>query len=79
MRPRESRGKIDDRRMMGGDEIEANTVKAKRNKKKFAKKSPSILNRVHVKGSTYMVPKVKLETPEQVEEWRQKMVEKYGL
>ena len=74
-----SRGKIDDRRMAGGDEIESNVRKARRNKKKFAKVSPSITNRIHVKGSTYMVPKVELKTEEEVESWRQQMIQKYGL
>lgn len=74
-----NRGRIDERHLMGGNEIESNLKKAARNKKKFAKISPSIEGRVHVKGSTYMIPKEDLKTEADVESWRQRMIEKFKL
>ena len=65
--------------MAGGNEIESNIKKARRNKKKFAKVSPSIEGRVHVKGSTYMIPKEELKTDAEIESWRQRMILKFKL
>jgi hypothetical protein len=42
-------------------------------------KSPPIAGRVWIKKNTYMVPKIKLRTPEEVEAWRNKMIEKFKL
>ena len=41
--------------------------------------SPPIFGRVHVKRSTYMVPKVDVSTPEKLEAWRNEMIEKFKL
>ena len=58
--------------------VETSKRKAKRTKKRLGE-SPSISKRVHVKGSTFMVPKIELKTPEALEAWRAEMVQKYGL
>ena len=41
--------------------------------------SPPIIGRIHIKKNTYMVPKVELKTPEEVEAWRNEMIIKFGL
>lgn len=60
------------------DVVQLNKQKAKQAKKRLGK-SPAISKRVHVKGSTFMVPKIELTTPEAVEAWRAEMVQKYRL
>ena len=73
------------------DELISNTERAKNlkiqlgqlpNEKRLKRKkikSPTISGRVHVKGSTFMVPKRELKTDADVETWRQEMISKYGL
>lgn len=53
------------------------TALAKRKRKKF--KSPSLRGMVHIKGKTSMVPNRKLRSEEEVEAWKQEMIEKFGL
>jgi len=52
------------------------TAKALKNKKI---KSPPIKARIHVKGKTWMVPNRELKTEDEIQSWRQEMIEKYNL
>jgi len=42
-------------------------------------KSPSIQKMTLVKGKTSMIPNTDVSTPELLEAWRKKTIEKYGL
>ena len=58
---------------------DADGQKTRERLKRKGIESPSISGMVLVKGNTRMVPKVKLKTEKDLENWRNEMIEKFNL